>query len=104
AALMVPPAVDIANDDFTLAAILAAAGVIVWVSSNCESFGRPVQLGTLVALLIVGGAWHSARQWNQQRQASYLVTRQKQQLRLNAIQLSGNLINFLRERRRFLPP
>jgi hypothetical protein len=104
AAAMTPPAVKIANDHFTLAAILAVAGVAVGAVTNRRRFGRPAQLATFVALLIIGGAWSGAQQWTRQRQVEYIANRQKQQLRLNALQLSGNLINFLRERRRFVPP
>lgn len=103
AASMAPPATAIADDDFTLAAILAASGVIVWVAGNGRTFGRPAQLATFVSLVLVSGAWSGARQWNHQRQLDYIVGRQRQQLRLSALELSGNLINFLRERRKFLP-
>jgi hypothetical protein len=104
AASMTPPAVAIADDHFTFAAILAAAGVIVWVSGSCRSFSRRVQLVTFVALLAVGFGWSSARQWAHRRQSEYVAQRQAQQTRLTAIQTSGNLLNFLRERRRFVPP
>jgi hypothetical protein len=104
AGLMTPPAVAIADDDFTFAAILAASGVIVWVAGSNRAFGRPAQLGTFLALLVIAGAWSGARQWSHQRQFEYVANRQRQQLRLSALELSGNLINFLRVRRQFLPP
>ena len=78
--------------------------MIVWVAGNGRAFGRPAQLGAFVSLVLVCGAWSSARQWNHQRQFDYLVSRQRQQLRFSAIELSGNLLNFLRERRLALPP
>jgi hypothetical protein len=104
AASMTPPAVSIADDDFTLAAILAASGVIVWIAGVGRTFGRPARLAAFVSLVLVFGAWSGARQWNHQRQFDYLVSRQRQQLRFSAIELSGNLLNFLRDRRLSLPP
>jgi 4-amino-4-deoxy-L-arabinose transferase-like glycosyltransferase len=104
AASMTPPAVSIADDDFTFAAILGAAGVIVWIAGVGRTYGRAAQLGAFVSLLVIAGTWSSARQWNHERQFDYLASRQRQQLRLSAIELSGNLLNFLRERRQFLPP
>jgi hypothetical protein len=104
AASLDPPAVAMADDDFTLAAILAVAGVLVFVAGNVRPFGRPAQLATFVALMTVGFGWYGARQWTHARQAAYLVERQTQQIRLNAIQLSANLVNFLRDRRREVPP
>jgi hypothetical protein len=104
AALINPPAVAIAEDNFTLAAILAAAGIIVFVVGNGRPFGRAMQLATFVALATVGYGWYSGRQWTHARQSNFLHERQTQQIRLNAMQLSANLITFLRERRHFVPP
>jgi 4-amino-4-deoxy-L-arabinose transferase-like glycosyltransferase len=104
AASLYPPAVAMADDDFTLAAILAVAGIVVFVSGNVRPFGRPAQLATFVALMTVGFGWYSARQWTHARQATFLVERQTQQIRLNAMQLSANLVNFLRDRRKEVPP
>jgi hypothetical protein len=104
AASLTPPAVAIAEDDFTIAAILAVAGVIVYVTRSGQPFGRAMQLATFLALVGVGGGWYGARQWTRTRQLQYLFDRQTQQIRLNTVQLSANLVTFLRDRRRYVPP
>jgi len=104
AASLNPPAVAMADDDFTLAAILAIAGIVVFVSGHVRPFGRQAQLATFVALIAVGFSWSGARQWNHARLVTYLFERQTEQIRLNAMQLSANLVNFLRDRRREAPP
>src|SRR6266851_2065608 len=76
AASLNPPAAAMADDNFTLAAILAVAGIVVFVSGNVRPFGRPAQLATFVALMTVGFSWYGARQWNHARQATYLFERQ----------------------------
>src|SRR5579862_8584402 len=79
-------------------AAFAAVGIAVFASSEVRPFNRPAQLATFMALLIVGFSWYSARQWNHERQLAYLFERQTQQIRVNALQLSANLVNFLRDR------
>jgi hypothetical protein len=104
ASVIVPPVVTTADENFTLAAILAAAGVVVFASTSCRPFNRQAQLATFMSLVLIGSSWYAARQWVFNRQIEYQASRQREQLRTATVQLSGNIVNFLRDRRRFLPP
>jgi hypothetical protein len=104
AAIMSPPAVAIADDDFALAAIVLMAGVITWAAMMRPSFGRREQVITVVALCAIASGWYQVRLWGHQRQAAFVAERQNEQLRLNAAQLSTTLVAFLRVREHLAPP
>jgi hypothetical protein len=104
ASLIVPPVVPTAEENFTIAAILATAGVVTFVSTSWRPFNRQAQLATFVALVVIAFGWYSGRQWVQNRQFEYQSMRQREQLRNASVQLSGNIMKFLRERRKALPP
>jgi hypothetical protein len=104
ATLIAPPVVATAEENFTIAAILAGAGVITFVSTSWRPFGRRAQLVTFIALLMIGSGWYGGRQWVYTKQREYQLTQQREQLRNATMRLSGNIMKFLRERRMALPP
>jgi hypothetical protein len=101
---MTPPAGAIADTYSTLAAILIVATVLTTIIVSRERMGRPGRLAAVVVLMATLMAWFSARLWVHEKQFDYLVAQQKTDLELRAVELSGDIANFLRERGRTAPP
>jgi hypothetical protein len=104
AARMTPPAGAIADRYSTLAAILIAATVLTTMVILHERLERPGRLAAVVLLLATGMAWYSGRLWVHEKQFDYLVAQQKTDLDLRSVELSGDIVNFLRERALAAPP
>jgi hypothetical protein len=104
AAYLTPPAVGIADRYLGLAAILAIATVLTELIMPPKRLHRAQRLTALVIVLAVGMGWYGARSWVHEEQFNYLVDAQRTSLRLTALELSGNIISFLRERGRAAPP
>ena len=101
---MTPPAGAMADRYSTLAAILIVATVLTILVGSGGRLGRPGRLAAVVALLATGTTWYTARQWVHEKYFDYLVVQQKNELELGAIELSGNIVNFLRARAQTAPP
>ena len=101
---MTPPAGAIADRYSTLAAILIAATVLTTMVATNDRLGRPGRLAAVVVLLATGMGWYSGRLWVHEKQFDYLVAQQKTDLELRSLELSGNIVNFLRERGLAAPP
>ena len=101
---MTPPAGAIADRYSTLAAILITATVLTTLIVSRERLGRPGRLVAVVALLVTGMSWYSGRLWVHEKQFDYLVAQQKTDLDLRSAELSGDIVNFLRERTLTAPP
>jgi hypothetical protein len=101
---MTPPAGAIADNYSTLAAILIVVTVVTTIVVSRERLGRPGRLAAVVVLMLTLTTWFSARLWVHERQFDYLVAQQKTDLELRAVELSGDIANFLRERGRTAPP
>jgi hypothetical protein len=99
-----PPAVTIADRYLTLAAAFAIAAVVAIASTAWRRFERPERLAAFVMFVATGMGWYAARVTVHERQFDYLVASQKTALRLQALQLSGDIENFLRERALTAPP
>ena len=93
-----PPAVGIADQYLTLAALCAIVAVIAIVLTSWRQFERPQRLAAFVMLVATGMSWYASRLSVHERQFDYLVASQKTALRLQATQLSGDIVNFLRQR------
>ena len=101
---LTPPAAAIADRYSTLAAILITATVLTTLVVSHERLDRPGRLAAVVVLLATGIAWYSGRQWVHEKYFDYLVAQQKTDLELGAIELSGEIANFLRTRAETAPP
>ena len=101
---MTPPAGAIADGYSTLAAILIVATVLTLLVVSRERLDRPGRLAAVVVLLATGMTWYSGRQWVHEKQFDYLVVMQKTDLELDSVELSGDIVNFLRDRARTAPP
>jgi hypothetical protein len=101
---MTPPAGAIADSYSTLAAILVIATVLTALFASRRRLGRPGRLAAVVVLLATGMTWYSGRLWVHEKQFDYLVVQQKTDLELRSLELSGDIINFLRQRARGAPP
>jgi hypothetical protein len=101
---MTPPAGAIADSYSTLAAILIVATVLTILVASRQRLDRPGRLAAVVVLLATGITWYSSRQWVHERQFDYLVMLQKTDLELASVELSGDIVNFLRARARTAPP
>jgi hypothetical protein len=101
---LTPPAGAIADRYSTLAAILIVATVLTMLVASHERLGRPERLAAVVVLLATGMTWYSARLWVHEKYFDYLVAQQKMDLELSAIELSGNIADFLRTRAETAPP
>src|SRR6478672_7455283 len=104
AALLTPPAVAIADRFLTLTAILVGATVVTAAATAKQRLDRPQRLATVVTLLVAAGASYAARLWVHEKQFDYLVASQHRQLELAAIELAGDIENFVRERAAAAPP
>jgi hypothetical protein len=104
AARMTPPAGAIADRYSTVAAILIAATVLTTMVIWHERLERPGRLAAVVLLLATGMGWYSWRLWVHEKQFDYLVAQQKTELDLRSVELSGDIVNFLRERALTAPP
>jgi hypothetical protein len=93
-----PPAVAIADRYLTLAALWAVVAVFAIVLTSWRQFERPQRLAAFVMLVATGMSWYAARLSVHERQFDYLVAAQKTALRLQATELSGAIVNFLRQR------
>ena len=98
AAALTPPAVAIADRYLTLTAILVGATVITTVATTRRRLDRPERLAALVVVLAAGGAWYGSRVWVHEKQFDYLVSAQQRQLELSALELAGDIENFVRKR------
>jgi len=101
---LTPPAVAIADRSLGLAAILVIVTVLTFVITSGARLGREARLAATVTILVAGMGWYSGRLWVHEKQFDYLVRAQKTALRLAAIGLSANIVNFLRDRARSAPP
>src|SRR4051794_36262160 len=101
---MTPPASAIADRYSTLAAILVAATVITTLVASRGRLGRPGRLAAVVVLLATGVTWYSGRLWVHEKYFDYVVARQKADLELGALELSGDIGRFLRARADAAPP
>src|SRR5712675_937993 len=104
AARMRPPAGAIADAYSTLAAILIVATVLTVLAVSAKRLDRPGRLTAVVVLLTTAMTWYSGRQWVHEKQFDYLVVQQKTDLDVGTVELSGDILNFLRERARTAPP
>jgi hypothetical protein len=104
AAAMSPPAVAIADRYVTLTAILIAATVITTAATAKRKLDRPERLVAVVVVLAATSAWYGVRTWVHEKQFDYLVSSQQRQLELAALELSGDIENFLHERAAAAPP
>ncbi|HJZ73612.1 MAG TPA: hypothetical protein VKE51_17850, partial [Vicinamibacterales bacterium] len=98
AAALTPPAVAIADRYLTLTAILVGATVVTTVATRHRTLDRPGRLAAVVVVLAAGGAWHAARLWVHEKQFDFLVGAQQRQLELSALELAGDIENFVRQR------
>lgn len=103
AAELTPPAVRIADRYLAITAILLVAGVLVAVGSAPRALDRPERLAAVVVLLATAGAWYAARLAVHEKQFNYLVAWQTSELRMAALELSGDVLNFLSRRAREAP-
>ncbi|MGH9144277.1 MAG: hypothetical protein ACRD2I_24320 [Vicinamibacterales bacterium] len=101
---LTPPAGAIADRYSTLAAILIVATVLTLLVASHERLGRPGRLAAVVVLLATLITWYSARLWVHEKYFDYLVTEQKADLELSAVELSGDIAHFLRDRAETGPP
>jgi hypothetical protein len=101
---MTPPAGALADSYSTLAAILVTATALTTIFASRGRLGRPGRLAAVVVVLATVTAWYSARLWVHERQFDYLVVQQKTDLELRGVELSGDIVNFLRQRARTAPP
>jgi hypothetical protein len=104
AARISPPAVAIADRYLTLAAILATATILTAVITSRHAFDRERRLLAMVLLVSTGMGWYSGRLWVHEKLFDYLVDEQKTELRLRMVELSGDIVIFLRERAEHAPP
>jgi hypothetical protein len=104
ASALTPPAVAIADRYLTLTAIFVAAAVVTAVATTPRPLDRPERLVAVVVMLAAAGTWYWARTWVHEKQFNYLVDWQTRQLELAAIELSGDIENFLHERAAEAPP
>ena len=101
---MTPPAGGIADRYSTLAAILLTATVLTTLFASRARLGRPGRLAAVVVLIATGMGWYEGRLWVHEKYFDYLVAQQKTDLELRSVELSGDIVNFLRERARTAPP
>ena len=104
AAALTPPAVAIADRYLTLTAILVAATVITAAATTNRRLDRPQRLVIVVVMLVALGSWYSARVWVHEKEFDYLVGTQQRELELAALELAGDIENFVRERASEAPP
>jgi hypothetical protein len=104
AARLTPPASNISDRYATIAAIVIAATVLTTLVFARERLDRGGRLLAVVVLLVTGMTWYSGRLWVHEKYFDYLVAQQKTALDLHSIELSGDIVNFLRERARAAPP
>src|SRR3954470_3014907 len=100
---LTPPAYNIADQYSTLAAILIVATVLTILFVSRQRLGRPGRLAAVVILIATGMMWYSARLWVHEKEFDYLVAQQKQDLEVRGLELSGDIMNFLRRRARTAP-
>lgn len=104
AASLTPPAVATADRYLAIAAIFLAATVVTTMIVSPRRHERGMRLAGTVALLATGVGWYQGRFWIHERQFDVLVHVQQTSLRLTALELSGDIENFLRDRERVAPP
>jgi hypothetical protein len=104
AASLSPPAAGVADRYLALAAVASIAAVLAAASAGWRTFARPQRLGAFVLLVASAMAWHAGRLWIHERQFDYLVASQREALRLAAVELSGDILDFLAARARTVPP
>jgi hypothetical protein len=104
AAALTPPAVAIADRYLTLTAILFGATIVTAAATAKRRLGREQRLGAVVLLLVAIGCSYAARLWVHEKQFDYLVGAQQRQLELAAVELAGDIENFVRERAAQAPP
>jgi len=104
AAALTPPAVAIADRYLTLTAILVGATIVTAAATAKRRLGREQRLGAVVLLLVAIGCSYAARLWVHEKQFDYLVGAQQRQLELAAVELAGDIENFVRESAAQAPP
>jgi hypothetical protein len=104
AARLSPPAAALAERYLALAALSAIAGVLAGAVEGWRTFERPQRLAAFVLLVASAMAWQAGRLWIHERQFDALAASQRDALRLAAVELSGDIVNFLAERVRTAPP
>jgi hypothetical protein len=104
AASLTPPAVATADGYLTIAAILLAATAVTTMIVSPRRHERAVRLAGTVVLLAAGAGWYEGQLAIHERQFDLLVQSQQASLRLTALELSGNIENFLRDRESVAPP
>jgi hypothetical protein len=100
---LTPPAYNIADQYSTFAAILIVATVVTTLIVSRARLGRPGRLAAVVILIATGMMWYSARLWVHEKEFDYLVAQQKNDLEIRGLELSGDIVNFLRRRARTAP-
>jgi hypothetical protein len=100
---LTPPASAMADRYSTFAGILIAATVLTTVVVAGNRLERPGRLMAVAVLLTTGVAWYSGRLWVHEKQFDYIVEQQKTELELRTVELSGDVLNFLRQRRLTAP-
>jgi len=98
------PAVPLALNLFTAAALVALAKVAVWFGTSHQTFGREQRLGVVVSVLLIGGSWYGTRIWAFERQFDALIRAQNASLKLTLNELSGKILVFVADRTRHAPP
>ena len=98
AAELTPPAVPIADRYLTLTAIFIVATVLSAIGRSRRALDRPERLAAVVVLLATAAAWYAAQIAVHEKQFDYLVAWQKTQLEMAAVELSGDIVNFLNRR------
>ena len=104
AAALTPPALAIADRYLTLTAILVGATVVTAAATAKRRLDREQRLAAVVLLLVAIGCSYAARLWVHEKQFDYLVGAQQHQLELAAVELAGDIDNFVRERAAEAPP
>jgi hypothetical protein len=104
AAVVSPFAAGLADRYLALAAVSAIAAVVAAATTGWRTFTRPQRLAAFVLLVASAMSWQAGRMWIHERQFDALVASQREALRLAAIELSGDIVNFLADRARTVPP
>ncbi len=104
AARLSPPDAALADRYLALAALSAIAAVVAAVVEGWRTFERPQRLGAFVLLVGSAMTWQAGRLWIHERQFDARAAAQRDALRLAALELSGDVLNFLADRARTAPP
>jgi hypothetical protein len=103
-ARVAPPATDVSTWCFGSAAVLLTLKLLFWITASHRLFGRHDQLVAFVMLCAIAMGWYNSRQWVRERQFDYMVAAQHADLRLTVVRLSAEILAFVAERGRHVPP